>query len=1441
MSTSYFHQPSPLALATGLEVHPLTTSASTYHSRFQHQAQSSYQSPQPRPRPHQPQRQESSYFPGPSLASPSSQYGAYASSTPVSSPPGPTNIDDIIYRYSAEFDRAPAPGTPTVGIYAQDGLWDEEEEDRASGTSDAHTARPSSASTSASRKASIATVPSVKGRSRAGTMSAATAAAAVVVGLGIEDKGKAGWGWNKKASVASVDVGPSTPIDDRSGKGLRKQKSKGFLKGKGRRGELSVTVPAEAEEPFETPPPLPPTPASFLTESSPASFTSPFFSPVTYPSPAFDFTPLSTPSQNFASVGASTSSGPQSNVIVSTKSNKSTSSWKRGVQKIFKSKSHAALREAAASSHKENTPLPPLPSQNLPGPSHHPLGKPFSSSTPPLGTSRRANGTLSGLPSPPPSAASESFVLPGHTQSNLPLDPFASSLDLKSKNPVPSTSTSPAPLRPSLKSNSPSLRDLKNFLQPAHKPKLSKARSLANLQVPSSFNGPKSAPLEQTGVFPQAPTKGSRLANRMSSIIGLNAIVPEAVHTALEHPPAHGTFNPPMDSPPLLPPHPPYFAAAKRSSSVPSITTDTSREDDASTTPTPPDAPLPPVPDSASSSNLAAPITRSGSGAVLLPRSRSTSMSFKSPPTSSSFFDLYEQLGIWPTGDKEKETEGGKEEEQEQGQKEDKENIPLLAKPILDEQAIGIETPQAGSLLPPSISMNSSASWDVALHDFPDAPVSSALDFGLPYVGDEEGVQPTTEVDPVVDTSDELSIVAVAASSRSSAQHTALNASTSTSQTNNDNRASTSTQPASISMSYLNSFSSSTDRRRSGSESGGSSRDENPLRRKDTPGEQEELTDEENQSTDEEDDLPLSKLHPEAAAAQAQKRKARQARRTRKEAELSSMKMKERQLQLQRRDTVKTEGRNPGGEYKWNGEGGVPADVLSRKLENVAFVRAQRDAAIQAGPISPRTASESLQHQQQQSLTTQRSMREHRSGTAQDQGLGSHVWDQAKTFAVQPLATSSTRRKHDPPPLPSVQTKSLQHGPLSPTDMTFGRLPSAGNRIDPAFSAAMHGHTAPLQLHGHGERSRQTSANTTVSTIPGTTRPPHPTRAPSRQDDRSVNVTRSNTAGTHHSTAPASHQRGRAMSNAAPPASQSNESAALHSRAITEPLPVPPPKPAALIHAPAFVSALDGKKIILDLQPSTTARDILVQTYHKGDLVDASVGMSWVLCEIFAELGCERQVREYEQLAPIVKGWDHTAKFNCFIFKQTNRGVPTWARAVPSTPPMLGSWVQYETKKGKWSKRWLETRGGQVFLAKNEKNKDEIQINTLFFEVFEMKRVYDAPKPYVFIMKRAEAAASFENPQDYMHVFSCEEGSAWKLMSAIYDAKSYTLSTIHPNLIASHLPPPPPTPSSAPLSSMNGRRPTFASTGGIPPAPLVNLKREEGERSPFTGKGLLKI
>jgi hypothetical protein len=68
----------------------------------------------------------------------------------------------------------------------------------------------------------------------------------------------------------------------------------------------------------------------------------------------------------------------------------------------------------------------------------------------------------------------------------------------------------------------------------------------------------------------------------------------------------------------------------------------------------------------------------------------------------------------------------------------------------------------------------------------------------------------------------------------------------------------------------------------------------------------------------------------------------------------------------------------------------------------------------------------------------------------------------------------------------------------------------------------------------------------------------------------------------------------------------------------------------------------------------------------------------------------------------------------------------------------VGGWVQLETKLGKWSKRWMETRGGQIFLSKNEKGKEEIQVNTIFSDIYVPSGTYAAPQRYVFALKRRE-------------------------------------------------------------------------------------------------------
>lgn len=124
-------------------------------------------------------------------------------------------------------------------------------------------------------------------------------------------------------------------------------------------------------------------------------------------------------------------------------------------------------------------------------------------------------------------------------------------------------------------------------------------------------------------------------------------------------------------------------------------------------------------------------------------------------------------------------------------------------------------------------------------------------------------------------------------------------------------------------------------------------------------------------------------------------------------------------------------------------------------------------------------------------------------------------------------------------------------------------------------------------------------------------------------------------------------------------------------------------------------------------------------------------------------LTAERQVREHEViLSGVTRGWDSSDTRNAIVIREL---APhnIWTRGIPENPPMVSSWVHLETKPGKWAKKWLDVRGGQVFLSKNEKGKDEVHVSTLFSDVYTLRTSHKAPQPYIFALKRRKLP-SFE-------------------------------------------------------------------------------------------------
>lgn len=200
-----------------------------------------------------------SYFPLSTLDMPIGEKGGFAS----------LGIDESQFRYSLDMRET---GTPTVGIYARDGLWDEEDEEAESSLGDTTVSsssggrrtRPPSGTgstwtSSDKRSMTSKTAGSTKGRSRSGTVTASSAhghsSMAVSPGPGAspvlpthEDKSSGGgWSWGRKASGgagASRSPAVDTKSDhyDKPAKTLKEKRSFSKLIGKGRRGELRVDV-----------------------------------------------------------------------------------------------------------------------------------------------------------------------------------------------------------------------------------------------------------------------------------------------------------------------------------------------------------------------------------------------------------------------------------------------------------------------------------------------------------------------------------------------------------------------------------------------------------------------------------------------------------------------------------------------------------------------------------------------------------------------------------------------------------------------------------------------------------------------------------------------------------------------------------------------------------------------------------------------------------------------------------------------------------------------------------------------------------------------------------------------------------------------------------------------------------------------------------------------
>jgi hypothetical protein len=57
---------------------------------------------------------------------------------------------------------------------------------------------------------------------------------------------------------------------------------------------------------------------------------------------------------------------------------------------------------------------------------------------------------------------------------------------------------------------------------------------------------------------------------------------------------------------------------------------------------------------------------------------------------------------------------------------------------------------------------------------------------------------------------------------------------------------------------------------------------------------------------------------------------------------------------------------------------------------------------------------------------------------------------------------------------------------------------------------------------------------------------------------------------------------------------------------------------------------------------------------------------------------------------------------NTFVLKLTPLAAPLSTAAIPSASPMHAGYVEWESKRGKWSKRWLQLREHSLYISKRD-------------------------------------------------------------------------------------------------------------------------------------------
>jgi hypothetical protein len=154
-----------------------------------------------------------------------------------------------------------------------------------------------------------------------------------------------------------------------------------------------------------------------------------------------------------------------------------------------------------------------------------------------------------------------------------------------------------------------------------------------------------------------------------------------------------------------------------------------------------------------------------------------------------------------------------------------------------------------------------------------------------------------------------------------------------------------------------------------------------------------------------------------------------------------------------------------------------------------------------------------------------------------------------------------------------------------------------------------------------------------------------------------------------------------------------------------------------------------------------------------------------VMQELFIKVSITRPLRNYEYVRDVMNSWDADNQNELTIIDSELDGIDQddlLAYKVPDTRPEgMSCFIQYSSRPGKWSKRYLTLRpDGQLVMAKNEKVKEKDQENILTMTDYDIYTITQKklakvkpPKKICFAVKSLQKSNIFADESQYVHFF----------------------------------------------------------------------------------------